>query len=137
MNLVFDTNVLISSTLWDGSVSQKLLFKLINLDVNIFSSNEIIAEYKKVLKRDFGYLDEEIVSIVERIFLFVKLVEPVDKLNIIKEDPSDNKIIECALASNSKYILTYDKKHLLKLKEYNGIKIISPEEMLRIINTLD
>ncbi len=104
MNVVFDTNILISSTLWNGSVSQRLLFKLIDKDVTIYSSKEILNEFKKVLRRDFEYTDEEIIN-----------------------------IMECAIASNSKYIITFDKKHLLILKEYKGIQIITPEEMLKII----
>ena len=62
MRVVFDTNVLLSSTLWDGSVAQKLLFELINSDYVILSSLSIIAEYQKVLKRDFEYSDEDIVK---------------------------------------------------------------------------
>ncbi|MBI2671412.1 putative toxin-antitoxin system toxin component, PIN family, partial [Candidatus Woesearchaeota archaeon] len=42
----------------------------------------------------------------------------------------DNKIIECAIDGNSDCIITKDK-HLLKLKEYKGIKIITPEEFLK------
>ena len=133
MRIVLDTNVLLSSTLWDGSVAQKLLFKFLKSDAKIFSSEAIISEYKKVLKRDFEYSDEKILSIVEKLLLFLNLITPVEKVDVVKEDPDDNKIIECALASNSNYIITYDKKHLLVLKEYKGIKIITPEEFLKIL----
>lgn len=54
IKVVFDTNILISSTLWDGSVSQKLLFKLIEQDAVIFSSTGILEEYQRILKRDFS-----------------------------------------------------------------------------------
>jgi len=53
--IVFDTNVLISSTLWDNSVAQKFLFKCVRENVKIFSSQEIIEEYKEILARDFDY----------------------------------------------------------------------------------
>lgn len=46
---------------------------------------------------------------------------------MMKDDPDDDKIIECALESNSKYIITYDK-YLLNIQEYPGIRIIRPEE---------
>ena len=133
MNIVFDTNVLLSATLWQGSVAQKLLFKLINANIPIFSSPEILAEYKNVLKRDFAYTDQDIVQIMERVLLFLTVLTPTEKVDIIKEDPDDNKIIECALASHANYIITYDKKHLLKIKEYCGIKLITPEQFLGII----
>jgi len=132
MNVVFDTNVLLSATLWDGSEAQKLLFKLINLDVKIFSSPEIIAEYQRILKRDFGYKDKQIQEITEKVFSFVNLINPKIKLNVFKKDPDDDKILECALTSKSKYIITYDKP-LLKLKQYQNILILHPKEFLKLI----
>lgn len=127
MAVTFDTNVLLSATLWDGSVAQKLLFDLIKQNVKIYSSTEILSEYQNVLKRDFDFSPEEIIEIMEKILVFVTLITPITKIEVVKEDPDDNKIIECALESNSKYIITYDM-HLLKLKEFKGIRIIKPEE---------
>ena len=132
MRVVFDTNVLISATLWDGSVAQKLLFKLLQPSSRIFSSVEILSEYQKVLNRDFDYSGSEITYILEKILSFVTLIKPVAKVNVVKENPDGNKIIECALASSSEYVITYDK-HLLNLKEFQGIKIATPEEFLRVI----
>lgn len=71
MRIVLDTNVLLSSTLWDGSVAQKLLFKLIKGGVKIFASENILSEYKKVLERDFEYSGEKILSVLEKITLFL------------------------------------------------------------------
>ena len=58
MKIVFDTNVLISSTLWNNSVAQKFLFRCIKENISIFSSQEIIEEYKKILARDFNYKEQ-------------------------------------------------------------------------------
>jgi putative PIN family toxin of toxin-antitoxin system len=52
---------------------------------------------------------------MEVIMGFVTLVNPTLKVNVVKDDPDDNCIIECAIESNSDYIITYDK-HLLNLK---------------------
>lgn len=127
MVVTFDTNILLSATLWDGSVAQKLLFNLIRQEIKIYSTAKILSEYQEVLRRDFDFSDEEVSEIMEKVFAFVTLVKPTMTINIVKEDPDDNVIIECALESNSKYIITYDK-HLLNLKEYQGIRIIRPEE---------
>ena len=129
--IVFDTNVLISATLWDNSAAQKFLFKCIKENVQIFSSQEIIEEYKKILRRDFNYKEQEIDKIFERVLQFLTLVTPNKKINVVKEDADDNKIIECAVESCVDHIISYDK-HLLKLKEYQKIKIIKPEEALWI-----
>jgi putative PIN family toxin of toxin-antitoxin system len=127
MAVTFDTNVLLSATLWDGSVAQKLLFDFIRQKVKIYSTTAIISEYQEVLRRDFDFSEEEIAEIMEKVLFFVTLVNPKEKVKIVKEDPDDDIIIDCALESNSKYVLTYDK-HLLNLKEYQGIRIIRPEE---------
>ncbi|MDP3698087.1 MAG: putative toxin-antitoxin system toxin component, PIN family [Nanoarchaeota archaeon] len=131
MVVTFDTNVLLSATLWDGSVAQKLLFDLIRQNIKIYSSTEIILEYQKVLKRDFDFSDEDVAEIMEKVLAFVTLVNPTMKVNVVNADIDDNKIIECALESRSRFIITYDL-HLLRLKEYKNIQIIKPE-MARII----
>ena len=127
MVVTFDTNVLLSATLWDGSVAQKLLFDLIRQNVRIYSTTNILSEYQKILRRDFDFTDEDVSEIMEKVLAFVTLVDPTIKVDAVKEDPDDNIIIECAIESNSKYIISYDK-HLLKLGEYHGIRIIRPEE---------
>ena len=127
MVVTFDTNVLLSATLWDESVAQKLLFDLIKQNVKIYSTTEIISEYQRVLRRDFDFSNEDTAEILEKVLAFVTLVNPTMRVDIVKADPDDNMIIECALESDSKYIITYDK-HLLNLKEYHGIRIIRPEE---------
>ena len=130
MKVTVDTNFLISATQWNYSVAHKLLKKFILSDAEIFTTQDILDETAEVLERDFGYNKEEVKNIIEKILLFVKLIEPKQKVEIIKDDPDDNKVIECAVESSSDYIVTYDG-HLLKLKDYKGIKIMKPEEILK------
>ena len=129
MKIAVDTNFLISATQWDYSVSYKLLLKLIRNNDTIFSTKEILDEFAEVLERDFLYSKEDIKSIVEKVLQFLTLVTPSNKIDIVKEDVDDNKIIECAVESKAEYIFSYDK-HLLNLKEFQGIKIVRPEEAL-------
>ncbi len=131
MKITIDTNFLISATQWDCSVSNKLLQKLIIKDVEIFTTKEILEEFANVLERDFLYGKEEIENILEKVFQFVTLVAPDIEVDIVKDDPDDNKIISCAIESHSEYILSYDK-HILNIKEYNGIKMLTPEEFFKI-----
>jgi putative PIN family toxin of toxin-antitoxin system len=133
MRVTLDTNFLISATQWDYSVSNKLLIGLIG-NAELFTTNEILEEFSKVLKRDFKYNPEEIANIISEVSSFLTIVKPKLKIEIIKDDPEDNKVIECALESSSKYIITYDN-HLLKLDKIKDIKIIKPEEALNLINS--
>ena len=133
MKVTVDTNFLISATQWDYSVAHKLLKKFILSDAKrftIFTTQDILDETLEVLERDFEYSKNEAKNIIEKILLFANLIEPKQKVDIIKDDPDDNKVIECAIESSSDYIITYDR-HLLKLKEYKGIKILKPEEILK------
>ena len=127
MNVTVDTNFLISSSMWDNSVAHRLLLKLIENNAKIYTTKEILEEFSKVLRRDFKYNDEEVIEMVNIVLSFISLVVIKNKINVVKEDPDDDKIIECAIESNSEYILTYDN-HLLKIKEYKGVKILRPEE---------
>ncbi len=129
MKIVADTNFLVSATQWDYSVSHKLLLKLIKNDDIIFSTKEILDEFAEVLERDFLYNKEEIKNILEKVLQFITLTTPSKKVDVIKEDADDNKIIGCALECKADYIISYDK-HLLNLKEYKGIKIVKPEEII-------
>ena len=131
MKVTVDTNFLISATQWDYSVAHKLLKKFIFSDAEIFTTQDILDETSKVLERDFEYSKDEAKNIIEKILLFAKLIKPKQKIDIIKDDPDDNKVIECAVESSSDYVVTYDR-HLLRLKLYKGIKIIRPEEILKV-----
>ena len=69
---------------------------------------------------------------VKRIFSSAIIVFPQEKLNVVKEDSDDNRILECAVEGKVNYIISQDN-HLLKLREFQEIKILTPEEFLKII----
>ena len=137
MKITLDTNVLVSGTFWEGEA-----FRIIQLiqqkRVQCFLSKDILQEYEAVLHSG---------EIVEKTYenhlsvksAFIKalelctIVEPKRRVAVVKEDPADNMILECAIEANVDYLITYDAKHLLKLGEFEGIKIISPAQFLRII----
>ena len=51
------------------------------------------------------------------------------KLDVIKQDPKDNKFLECAVAAHASYVLSGDQ-HLLNQKQYRDILIFSPRQFL-------
>ena len=57
------------------------------------------------------------------------LVVPKEKLNIIRDDPDDNAVLECATAGNVDCIVSNDN-HLLKLKQFRNIPILTPDEFV-------
>ena len=69
---------------------------------------------------------------VEKIVSISKIIDTKQEFDVITEDSDDNKILECAVEGNADYIVSQDV-HLLKLKEFNGIKILTPEEFLDVL----
>ena len=68
-------------------------------------------------------------------FEHVVLVDPKEKIRLIEDDPKDNIFIECALAGECKFIVSGDH-HLLKLKEYKDIKIVTAKEFMSLVSDL-
>lgn len=131
MRVILDTNVYISAILFGGECEEILKIARQGL-FNIVVSKNILDEIKSVLKGKFHWMDKQIIEVIKYIKEIALIVNPEISLSVVKEDPSDNKIIECAVASKATYFVTGDKHHLLPIREYAGIKIISPIEFLRL-----
>lgn len=133
MKAVLDTNVFISGIFWEGNFCSQIIYKWRMDEFELVSSKEIIEELAKTLNNFKISMSED--KIQEWINLIIKnaiIVEPGEKIEIIKEDPSDNKFLEVALNGGADFIISQDQ-HLLKLRQYSNIKIIKPEEALEII----
>ena len=136
MRITVDTNILISATFWKGD-SLKIINLVENGVIELFLSQEIIEEFSEVL--NYKEIQEKIKNknlemkrTVEEIITLSSMVIPKRKVDLVKSDSDDNKIIECALEGRVDYIITNDA-HLLDLKEVEGIKILKPADFLKIV----
>jgi putative PIN family toxin of toxin-antitoxin system len=135
MKIVLDTNILVSGTFWKGD-SARILELTDAKEIELILSEELIEEYNEVISRD-EILDKVqnkdliLNKSVQKIIQNSTIVEPSKKFDIVKEDPDDNIILECALEGKVDYIISNDK-HLLNLNEFEGMKIVTPEEFLNI-----
>ena len=136
MRVVLDTNVLISATFWNGD-SSRILDKVERKEIELIISKETLEEFIAVLgykeiqdKVKDKYL--EMKRTVEKIISISTIVEPHQKFKIIEDDPDDDKFLDCAIEGNVEFIISQDR-HLLKLQEFEGIKIITPSEFLKFI----
>jgi len=68
----------------------------------------------------------------DRIRDFTARVDPLRTVQVVTEDPADDRILECAVAAGSEYIVTGDR-HLLKMGRYGEAKIVKPTEFLEIV----
>ena len=132
MRIVLDTNIFVSGIHWTGS-SEKILRIWMEGKFELVSSLPIIEEIVRVLANFKVPLDAEDILWWESLILEKSiLVIPTEEVKIVKNDPDDNKFIEAALEAKADFIVSQDK-HLLVIKEYQRIKIVHPEEFLKLL----
>jgi len=128
MRVVIDTNVFVSAIFWEGNYCSRIVDAWRSGDLILVSSLEIIEELVKTLKNFKIDLPDDIIeSWRSYIIETAVLVEPSEKLFIVKKDLDDNKFFEAALVGRANYLISQDKKHILSIPEYQGIKTIHPE----------
>lgn len=127
---VLDTNIFVSGIHWNGA-SEKVLRAWLEGKFRHVSSVPIIDEIVRVLMTFKVPLEPEDISWWESLILEKSLlVFPIRHLEVVKNDPEDNKFIEAAVEGKAQFIVSQDR-HLLDLKEYRGIKILHPDEFLK------
>jgi|TARA_B100001971_G_scaffold211611_1_gene239706 putative PIN family toxin of toxin-antitoxin system len=133
MRLVIDTNVFVSGIFWEGNFCSQIIEKWKKRKFDLINSIEILDEFIRTLK-DFKIQmpDDMIEEWRNLIIENAVIVEPSIILNIVKDDPDDNKFLEAAVTGKVDYIISQDK-HLLKLKEFEHIPIMNPEEFIKLI----
>ena len=124
-----DSNLYISALIWDGKPEQLLEMALAR-KVRLFISDPIMDEVMEVLETKFRHSPKRLALEKEYLSKCTARCVPKVKLEVVKDDPEDNKIVECAVHSRSEAIITNDKD-LLRMEEYNGIKMMKVHEFLR------
>lgn len=127
-----DTNVLISGTLFSGAPSRvlELAFERKILCVTSFP---LIEEFKAIMKEKMKVEDDFLNQTVAALLSVFQVVSPTTEVEYVKNNYMDNIVIATAIDSGSDYLVTGDKKHLLKLHSVDGVPVIAPADFLKII----
>jgi putative PIN family toxin of toxin-antitoxin system len=127
--IVLDTNVLLSAIVF-GRAPRTILEMVIAGKVRCALSFAILDELRDVLQRPkFGFTPEQAVTVVEELRGVCEILNPARRLRTIKADPDDNRVLECAVEARADTIVSGDA-HLLKLKSFRGISILTPADFL-------
>ena len=95
-------------------------------------SKEIKSEVATVLRRKFDMSKTLLREVLGEICELAEEVKITRKINVIKADPDDNLVLEAAVASGARFVITGDK-HLLELREYKGIQILLSRKFLDLL----
>ena len=136
LKVVLDTNQFVSSLIAPEGNSARILAFWRERGFILVISEKIIKEIVRVLR--YPHISKKYKIGEDNVLDFIRLIEHEAvvltdeiKLDVVKDDPDDNKIIACALQAEADYIISGDK-HLLKLGSYGKIPIIIAGEFLRI-----
>ncbi|MBU2559781.1 putative toxin-antitoxin system toxin component, PIN family [archaeon] len=136
MKVVLDTNVLISAFLWSGKPAEVMRQVEVGR-VKMYLSQDILEEIEVVLEKDklktpIAASGQSVRLVMNKIYSMAHVVSPTAKTSRVKEDPDDDKFLDCAVECKADYIVSGDR-HLLKLEEYQRIKIITASQFLKLI----
>jgi putative PIN family toxin of toxin-antitoxin system len=122
LRVTADTNIIVSGLNFRQGKSFQFLQLARAGEINFTVSEAILDEVADVLARKFDWVAEDIARIA-------RTVKPAVQLDVIKEDPPDNRILECAVTAGADYIVTGDND-LLRLGRYDAIRILSVSDFL-------
>jgi putative PIN family toxin of toxin-antitoxin system len=126
-----DSNIYISALHFGGPPDKFLDLARTGI-IALTISDDILAEVTRVLRDKFGWSKEALSMAQARIADFTIKVAPAQKLDAVREDPADNRILECAVEGKSEYLVTRDH-HLLKLKSFRGTQMIKVADFLDVV----
>ena len=128
--VVLDTNGLVSCLLFGGTPGALLdLWKTER--IRLLMCRAMVDEWLRVLAYPkFKLTEDEIQYLLyEEVLPYAEMVDFRPGPVLIAEDPVDDVFLRCARAGRAQYILGGDR-HLLDLKTYRRIKILSPADFL-------
>jgi uncharacterized protein len=135
--VIFDTNTLVSTALFPGSVPGQAL-TVASQTYEILASSETLIELEAVLSRSKfeRYLSlEKRQNFLAYIRLLVILVETNETITACR-DPKDNKFLELAVSGKATALITGDKD-LLDLHPFREIPILTPRDFLNLHQSED
>ncbi|MCK4400902.1 putative toxin-antitoxin system toxin component, PIN family [bacterium] len=122
--VVIDTNVFVSAAVLKKA-SSVIMEMWKNDKFILLFSPDIFDEYFEVIARPkFKQEERDIRELAKLLTERAVVVEPQIQLDVVKDDPDDNKFLECAMAGKADFIISGDH-HLLSIKEYKQIKILT------------
>ncbi len=140
MDVVIDTNTFISASLFHSSLPQKAVEYCLAHGSIFFSESTFLELSSRITRSKFDkYISQKNrKEFVESIYQARKVFFCIPQETITDSaDIDDNQFLEVAVEIKADYLITGDKKHLLPMNPYRGIKIITPREFLTLKGVIE
>jgi uncharacterized protein len=133
VRVVADTNVFISALMFGGLPGTFLDLALLQSFL-LVTSPALLDELDEKLRLKFGLSPNDADLVRAQLQSSAVVVKPTVILAVIKDDPDDNRVLECAAAGEANYIVSGDR-HLLQLRSYEGIPILTVRQFMDAVET--
>ena len=131
--IVIDTNCLLA-ILPSRSPYHIVWTEFLEDKLEICVSNEILMEYEEILSEKTSpfFADSIIQALLNRKNLV--RVSPVWRFNMIKQDPDDNKFVDCAVCGRAEYLVSNDKHFgVLRDVKFPPITLVTIQEFVETL----
>ena len=135
VRVVFDTNVLFSAVGWRGKPA-KCVDLVQGQKLEGITCVEILHELAEKLSLNLGFDEEQIAVVLASLSTNFNVVAITGAIKNLQPDPKDDMILECAIVGGATHVVTGDRQHLLPLKEFRGVKIVTPAQLLEIVDAI-
>jgi putative PIN family toxin of toxin-antitoxin system len=132
LRAVVDTNVYISAFLHPERPIFQIVQQAVARRYCLLISPAIVNEVGRVLRETFGLEERVRLHRLKALVKAAEIINPQMTLDVIREDPADNRILECAVEGRANLIVSGDR-HLRRLTIYQGIPIVRPVDFLRTL----
>jgi putative PIN family toxin of toxin-antitoxin system len=141
VKVVVDASVVVAAVATKNPRSaSRLLIEAAALGVcDLVVTDEIEAEYRDAVEREKVKraaprgLDR--LAFVDAIVGTAERVEPTAEVRVVERDPKDDRYVAAALASRAEYVVSFDRRHLLAIGSYEGIRFLTPGDFLAVLRS--
>lgn len=132
LRVVLDTNVYISTFAYPKRPIAEVWRHALRQRYHLLVAPAIINEAGRTLRAVLAWDDARVLARLRLIVKVAEVVVPAITLQVITEDPADDRVLECAVAGRADLIVSGDR-HLRKLRRYQNIPIVRPVDFLRML----
>lgn len=129
MKVVLDTDVLISALVFPGGAPEQVYREAIEGRITLVASPPLLAELARVLTERFGWQDAYVRAALAQIVRIGEVVEPVEPVTVIVDDPDDDRVLEATRAAGARVVVSGDH-HLRSLGRWGEVAILDPAAFL-------
>ena len=138
MRVVIDANIYVSALISPKGAPALVVNRWLEGHFDVLVSQPIINEILRVTAYEklqrYTRLRESRLEFVTLLSEQAIWVEPNEKLDVVSDDETDNRYVECAVSGDAQYIISGDP-HLLGVGEYQNIRCISPNDFIALMDS--